>query len=167
MGDLSRRVRALFSDIPFNFGWVDEGIAVSGRPVTQSQIRWLYEKGIRSILSLTEDRVPPMFLEGLDIVYEHLPTPDHDPPLLETILKSVEFIDKMRREGRAVLVHCAAGQGRSGSIVAAYMMYSRGLSGQEAIDWIRRVRPGSIDPVQEESLRAFETYLRAERSRVK
>jgi hypothetical protein len=30
--------------------------------------------------------------------------------------------------------------------------------------WIRRVRPGSIDPVQEESIRALETYLKLRRS---
>jgi len=167
LGDLSRRIKALFSDTPFNFGWVERDIAVSGRPVTQSQVRWLHENGIRSILSLTEDRIPPIFLEGLDIVYEHIPIPDHEPPLIETIVKSITFIDRMRREGRPILIHCAAGQGRSGSIAAAYMMYSKGLNSKEAIDWIRSARPGSIDPVQEESLRAFEAYLRAEKKRAR
>ena len=165
MGDVARRIRGMFTDIPFNFGWVAEGLAVSGRPVTRRQIQWLHENGIRSILSLTEDKIPPIFLEGFDIVYEHLPTADHDPPPLETILKSVKFIDEMRRQGRSVLVHCAAGQGRSGSIVAAYMIYSKGMSSEEALKWIRTVRPGSVDPVQEESLRAFETYLKAEKKR--
>lgn len=163
MGDISRRIRALFTDSPFNFSWVDEGLAVSGRPVTRDQIQWLHKNGIRSILSLTEDRIPPLFLEGFDIVYEHLPIIDHEPPPLETMLKSVRFIDEMRRQGRPVLVHCAAGQGRSGTIVAAYMMYSKGMSGEEALRWIRAIRPGSVDPVQEESLRAFEAYLRAEK----
>lgn len=153
----------MFTDTPFNFGWIAEGIAVSGRPVTKSQIQWLYENGIRSILSLTEDRIPPTFLEGFDIVYEHLPTPDHDPPTIETMLKSVKFIEEMRRQGRGVLIHCAAGQGRSGSIAAAYMIYTRGLSGEEALRWIRSVRPGSVDPVQEESLRAFDAYLKAQK----
>ncbi|MEM0381133.1 MAG: dual specificity protein phosphatase family protein [Nitrososphaerota archaeon] len=167
LGDISRRIRAMFTDVPFNFGWVDEGLAVSGRPVTRSQIEWLHENGISSILSLTEDRIPPIFLEGFNIIYEHLPTADHDPPPLEVILKSVKFIDEMRRQGRRVLVHCAAGQGRSGSIAAAYMMYSKGMGSEEALNWIRKIRPGSVDPVQEEALRAFETFLKAKKKGTK
>jgi len=161
IGDIHRRIRALFADTPFNFGWVDEGLAVSGRPVTRGQIIWLKKAGIGAILSLTEDRIPPVFLEGLDIVYGHLPIPDHEPPTIDSILRSVKFIEEARSQGRSVLVHCAAGQGRSGTIAAAFMMYSKGVSWGDALGWIRALRPGSVDPVQEEALRAFETYLRS------
>lgn len=163
-GDLMRRMRALFSERPFNFGWVYEGLAVSGRPVTKSQIDWLQRNGVGAILSLTEDRIPPYFLEGLDIQYRHISIPDHHPPYLQDMLQAIEFVDSARAQGRKVLVHCAAGQGRSATIVAAYLIYKEGMTSSEAIAWIRKIRPGSVDPVQEESLRAIETYLRLRRS---
>jgi atypical dual specificity phosphatase len=160
-----RRLMALFSEKPFNFGWVLEDLAVSGRPVTRSQIQWLLQSGISAILSLTEDRIPPYFLEGLDILYEHIPVPDHHPPYLQDIQRAIEFIDDALSRGRKVLVHCAAGQGRSGTVVAAYVMYKKGLTSDEALYWIRKTRPGSVDPVQEEILRAFETFLKLKKER--
>jgi protein-tyrosine phosphatase len=159
-----RRMRGLFSEKPFNFGWVQEGLAVSGRPVTKSQIEWLLRNGVGAILSLTEDRIPAYFLKGLDIQYSHIPIPDHHPPHLQDMLQAIEFVDSARAQGRKVLVHCAAGQGRSATVVAAYLMYKEGMTSNEAMAWIRRVRPGSIDPVQEESIRALETYLKLRRS---
>jgi HD-GYP domain-containing protein (c-di-GMP phosphodiesterase class II) len=44
-------------------------------------------------------------------------------------------------------------------------MYKKGLTSDEALYWIRKTRPGSVDPVQEEILRAFETFLKLKKER--
>ncbi|KAF9051219.1 hypothetical protein BDZ89DRAFT_1088719 [Hymenopellis radicata] len=48
-------------------------------------------------------------------------------------------------EGRGVLVHCQAGMSRSATIVAAYLMYTRHLTPEAALELIRKSRP-QIDP---------------------
>jgi atypical dual specificity phosphatase len=59
------------------------------------------------------------------------------------------------------LVHCAAGKGRTGTILGAYLLKKENLSAKEAITRIRNLRPGSIQTdSQENSLFEYEKYLR-------
>ena len=46
--------------------------------------------------------------------------------------------------GQRVLVHCAAGLGRTGMLVAKLLVL-HGAGADEAIDQVRRVRPGTIE----------------------
>jgi cell division cycle 14 len=41
-----------------------------------------------------------------------------------------------------VAVHCGSGRGRSGTLVALYLMKHHGFTAREAIAWLRIVRPG-------------------------
>jgi protein-tyrosine phosphatase len=56
----------------------------------------------------------------------------------------VEWIDEKIHEGLPVLVHCRGGLGRTGTIVACYLVYN-GMSDIEAINYVRTIRPGSIE----------------------
>ncbi|MDW0340799.1 MAG: dual specificity protein phosphatase family protein, partial [Nitrososphaeraceae archaeon] len=61
---------------------------------------------------------------------------------------------------RPVLVHCAAGKGRTGTILAAYLLKKENLSARDAITRIRNLRPGSIQTdSQEKSLYEYKKYL--------
>ena len=60
-----------------------------------------------------------------------------------------------------VAVHCLAGRGRTGTVLAAYFVH-RGLPAREAIQKVRDLRPGSIEvPEQEDAIRAFERSRQA------
>ena len=42
----------------------------------------------------------------------------------------------------ALAVHCGSGRGRSGTLVALYLMKHHGFTAREAMGWLRIVRPG-------------------------
>ena len=56
-----------------------------------------------------------------------------------------DLIDAYLADGKKILIHCAAGISRSPTILAAYLMRSRGMSCDEALGFIRHARP-IVDP---------------------
>ncbi|KAG8924708.1 hypothetical protein FRC02_010231 [Tulasnella sp. 418] len=61
--------------------------------------------------------------------------------LLVHLPPAIAFIDSALQSGKGVLVHCQAGMSRSASIVAAFLMYSKNINLNEALDLMRSARP--------------------------
>ena len=59
----------------------------------------------------------------------------------------------------AIAVHCRAGLGRTGSLICAYLMQTYGLTADQAIGFIRVMRPGSILCDQPAWLRSIEKSI--------
>ncbi len=61
-------------------------------------------------------------------------------PSIDWLRQMVEFIDKQRRAGRPVYVHCRNGVSRSGMVVTAYLMFKNNWSRDQALAFIRTKR---------------------------
>jgi atypical dual specificity phosphatase len=162
IGDAYRRFHGIISDRPTNFSWVIEGkLAGCGLPVTENEFKWIVDKGIKSIVTVREVPLPSEWFDGSDIDYLHLRVEDFGAPSVEEMDEAVNFIDKKIRSGRSVLVHCAAGKGRTGAVLAAYLVKKQTLTAMQAIEKIRIMRPGSVQSImQETSLSMYEKYLK-------
>jgi len=88
---------------------------------------------------------------------------DHQMPDGETLERAARLVVDLTRSGKKVLVHCAAGKGRTGTVLAAYLILKDGISAEEAIRRVRSLRPGSIEPNQEEGLKEWARSLRERR----
>jgi len=51
---------------------------------------------------------------------------------------------------QGVAVHCMHGHGRTGTMLACYLVKTRKMSGIDAINEIRRLRSGSIETNEQE-----------------
>jgi protein-tyrosine phosphatase len=58
------------------------------------------------------------------------------------ICQHIDFFIKMDQK---VFIHCHAGTGRTGTVIAAYLLiFQRGMTPEEARSLIRKARPGSL-----------------------
>ena len=151
-----RKLRAKVAAEPTGFVWVQNGrLAGSGYPASRSQVEWLVRAGINSILTLTIDPLPAEFTRGLEIITGHVPMRDHQPPSTDDLGRAVEFVEAQLEAGKVVLVHCLAGEGRTGCVLAAYLVRTKSLSADQAMAEVRKAKPQFVEWRQESSLREF------------
>ena len=173
IGDIYRLIYSKFNSKPTNFGWIlDNKLAGSGLPISFEQFKWVINSGVRSIVTVRETPLPPEWFDFKflrerrfetddEIAYLHLKVEDYHAPSISELTSTIAYIENRIRESRPVLVHCAAGKGRTGTILAAYIVKYENLDPKKAIEKIRSFRPGSIQTkVQEEAIYEYWSSLR-------
>jgi atypical dual specificity phosphatase len=149
---------------PTNFSWViEDKLAGSGMPMTYSQYLWVVTHGIKTIVTIREVPLPRQwFSDGNSVDYFHLRVEDYGAPSLEEMDNIVDYIQQQISYKKPVMVHCAAGRGRTGTILAAYLIKKENLTADQAIKRIRSIRPGSIQSDRQElALDMYEKYIKS------
>lgn len=94
----------------------------------------------RTVLDLTAEFTEPAALRGATN-YRCLPVLDHTPPRPEQLRAALEFLETHREDG-PILVHCAAGHGRSALVLAAWLLHTGQASDPDAaMARLRQARP--------------------------
>ncbi|VDM23707.1 unnamed protein product [Toxocara canis] len=159
--------------------WITDKIVAMARPTTETFINYnfigqLKEMNIRTIINMqtagehafcgpallpsgfTYD--PEVLMEN-KIYFYNFDWPDFGALGLELLLNVVKVMHFATSEGN-VAVHCHAGLGRTGVIVASYLVWRYQLSSAEAINYVRKKRPHSVQSsTQIELINAFWYFL--------
>jgi len=147
------------ANLPGNFSWLEKSkIAGCARPVTEGELKAVKQQGIQAIVSLTGTPLNPDAVSRLGFAYLH--SHISGVPSIEQLDEILKFVDGQKSESRPVLVHCGEGKGRTGTVLAAYLVY-HGLAADEAIRKVREIRPGSIESAEQESaIREYEKHVK-------
>ncbi len=136
-----------------NFSWIiEDEIAGMAKPASSvNDFEFLKEKGLEAIVTLTEHPLSKVLIDEFGFSVKHIPIRDFHPPTLEQIEDFVTFSKCARAEGKKLVVHCEAGMGRTGTLLACYLV-SKGYSATNAIEEVRIKRPGSIETTEQQEV---------------
>ena len=159
IGDAKRKLHGMITGKPDNFSWLIEGkLAGSAIPTSKDEIKWLQEQGVKSIVTIREVPLDDDWVD--EMKYLHVLSDDMGVPSFDDLKNSVEYVRERIQNNEPVMVHCLAGLGRTGTILACYLIKYEKLSAEDAIRHVREKRHGSIQSfVQEEMIFQYEKAL--------
>ena len=137
------------------FSWIiEDRLAAMPFPSTEDAYEMLQQLGIKAILNLTEYLDDTPFLSSFNVY--NIPIASfkawgHNPPTLQQMHQAVSIIQASLKSSQPVVVHCVHGLGRTGTIIAGYLT-TCGYTAQGAIDYLRELRPGSVETEEQEAV---------------
>ena len=109
--------------MPPGFSWIDRPLlAALANPESAEDLRWLRRNGIDILYHLTESPLPRHWVNESGILAVPVPVPDMEAPSERQLDHILATIRKANDSGMGVAVHCAAGMGRTGTVLAAYFV---------------------------------------------
>lgn len=162
-------VPAAFSQVPFKrtprtFRWTEAG-AVGGMPrpgfldELDEDLRLLADLGVRTLVTLEESRtIDALQLTAVGISSVFFPIKDMAAP---TVDATFAHIQQVRAAHLPVAYHCRAGLGRTGTLLAAHLIFT-GVDVVDAIARVRDIIPRSIQSDEQVCfLQEFATHVQA------
>lgn len=149
---------------PRGFRWIVPG-RVGSTPLPgavvdiEHDLASLRVVGVTSLITLTRRDLPQESLRRHGLRNLHLPIYDRNAPTVWQMRMLAKRMTAMLNHGEVLAVHCRAGIGRTGTILAGWLI-AEGLTAEAALERIRRIDPAFVQTgEQEEFLRSFEMHL--------
>lgn len=150
---------------PRGFHWIVPG-KLAGCPAPgvsapiDYDLKLLAKTGITKLITLTETDLDQAALQRHYLSNLHMPIFDREAPSVGQTHMLLVRMQRMMDAGEILAVHCKAGLGRTGTILAAWMIREGGLSADNSMARLRRIEPGFIQSAaQENFLREYEADL--------
>lgn len=129
--------------------WIEEGrLLACAYPRRDESLAGLSGRGISLLINLAERAHADDALRRHGLTQIHLPTRDFRAPSPEALDRGVAAIAEALATGKGVAVHCGGGLGRTGTLIACYLV-TRGIDPEAAIARVRAVRPGSVETARQ------------------
>lgn len=126
----------------------------------EDELPRLYSAGVRAVVSLLNIPSDAVVFESAGFAFLCLPVPDGGAPTLEQATKFVRFVNEQSTLHQPIAVHCEAGLGRTGTVLAVYLI-AQGDSAEAAIRRIREVEKVAVEtPRQIQFLEQFAQRIR-------
>ena len=150
-GDVWRKVHGTVTGRPDKFSWLIENkLAGSGIPTSINEVQWVIEQGVKSIVTVREEPLDDDWVK--DVNYLHIMSNDMGVPEFDDLIHAIDFIHRRITNNEPVMVHCLAGMGRTGTLLACYLVKYQKMSADDAIRKVREERPGSIQSYPQEEI---------------
>ena len=149
---------------PMSFSWLIDGeVAGSGGPRTVEDLSYLQEQGVEALVRMVDDaaaRSLHQTVEETGLLDHYEPVPDFTAPSPQQLEGMVTFIRECVSKSIPVGVSCMAGLGRTGTVLACYLVEDKGCEAEEAVRRVRQARPGSLEnEMQVGAVRAYAQRL--------
>ena len=126
---------------------LSDELAVGTVPCSREDLDWLEQEGVRSLISLCSAE-EALFPGGITERFQwvRLPLPDHRQqhraPTGEQIATVLAELSRLLGFG-PVYLHCVAGVERSPLVAMAWLIQSRRMGWQAALDYVQQTHPGT------------------------
>lgn len=129
--------------------WIEDGkLLACAYPRRRAALEVWSRHGVQVVINLHERAHGPARLAPHGIAEVHLPVRDFTAPTPEQLVQGVAEITSAISAGKTIVVHCGGGLGRTGTLLACYLV-SQGMTTVDAVARVRRLRPGSIETRQQ------------------
>lgn len=115
----------------------------------------MHAAGVRAVVCLLNIPTDAPVFEFAGFEFLCLPVPDGGVPSWDQAEQFVQFVNAQLAAGKPVAVHCEAGLGRTGTMLALFLIF-RGATAKDAIQCVRNVERVAIETASQ--IRFLEEY---------
>lgn len=150
---------------PYGFRWMRPG-QLAGTPMpgvvrpVEEDLKALSRVNITLLVTLTMEPFDAELLASVGINACHFPIIDMQAPTLEATADFCRFLDHRLEQGDIIALHCLAGIGRTGTMLATFEIW-KGSTAEQAFAAARQIHPRWVQSqAQYDFLTRFEHFAR-------